>query len=224
MTSRHLITRTQKHLNLNFNKIATTQYIKSCQRYKVKKLDANSFKTIRQYATPCVQTLDLFALLFSSLGYYMDIRFRAFFLSVLPKCSFCDTEATLFFLAGPVCSCFSAEACAILQTLCWSRRTNKSATSLFFSSFPTLALSSLPCPSFHLFYLSFYLNLSGRSGRNCFLFCSIRLQWVPGQTFFPGKDAADGLARRGTLLMPSAVPFSLSPLISRIHYLLGLEM
>ena len=47
--------------------------------------------------------------------------------------------------------------------------------------------------------------------------CSIRLQWVPGHSFLPGNDAADGRARRGVLLAPSAVPCSLSPLISRIH-------
>ena len=41
---------------------------------------------------------------------------------VLTNCSLCSTEATLFFCAGPVCSSFSAEACAILQALCWSRQ------------------------------------------------------------------------------------------------------
>ena len=39
---------------------------------------------------------------------------------VLANCSLCGTEATLSFLAGPVCSSFSAEACAILHALCWS--------------------------------------------------------------------------------------------------------
>ena len=48
-------------------------------------------------------------------------------------------------------------------------------------------------------------------------FCSIRLQWVPGHSFLPGNDTADKLARRGALLAPSAIPCSLSPLISRIH-------
>ena len=47
--------------------------------------------------------------------------------------------------------------------------------------------------------------------------CSIRLQWIPGQSFLPGNVAADELARRGALLAPSAIPCSLSPLTCRIH-------
>ena len=39
---------------------------------------------------------------------------------VLANCFLCGTEATLSFSAGPVSSSFSAEACAILQALCWS--------------------------------------------------------------------------------------------------------
>ena len=41
---------------------------------------------------------------------------------VLANCSFCGTKTTLSFSAGPVCSSFSAEACAILHALCWSRQ------------------------------------------------------------------------------------------------------
>ena len=41
---------------------------------------------------------------------------------VLANCSLCGTEATLFFSADQVCSSFYAEACAILQALCWSRQ------------------------------------------------------------------------------------------------------
>ena len=44
---------------------------------------------------------------------------------VLANCSLCGTEATLSFSAGPVCSSFSAEACAILHALCWSRQHHK---------------------------------------------------------------------------------------------------
>ena len=73
--------------------------------------------------------------------------------------------------------------------------TNKSATFLFFSYYLTLVLSSPPCSLLHLF---FYLNLSGR---NCLL-CSIRLQWVPRHSFFPGNDAVDELARRERYLRP----------------------
>ena len=41
---------------------------------------------------------------------------------VLANCSLCGTEATLSVSAGPVCSSFSAEACAIVYALCWSRQ------------------------------------------------------------------------------------------------------
>ena len=47
--------------------------------------------------------------------------------------------------------------------------------------------------------------------------CSTRLQWVSGYSFLPENDATDELARRGALLAPSAIPCSLSPVISRIH-------
>ena len=41
---------------------------------------------------------------------------------VLANCSLCGTDATLSFSAGLACSSFSAEACTILQALCWSRQ------------------------------------------------------------------------------------------------------
>ena len=41
---------------------------------------------------------------------------------VVANCSLCGTEATLSSSAGPVCSSFSGEACAILHALCWSRK------------------------------------------------------------------------------------------------------
>ena len=40
---------------------------------------------------------------------------------------------------------------------------------------------------------------------------------MPGHSFLIGNDAADELARWGALLVSSAIPCSLSPLISRIH-------
>ena len=85
---------------------------------------------------------------------------------VLANCSLCGTEATLSFSAGPVCSSFSAEACAILHAICCLGNTIKSAISLLFYSCLTLVLSSPPCPLLHL---SFYPKLCGRSGRNCLL-------------------------------------------------------
>ena len=41
---------------------------------------------------------------------------------VLANCFLCGTETTFTFSAGPACSSFSAEARAILHTLCWSRQ------------------------------------------------------------------------------------------------------
>ena len=43
-------------------------------------------------------------------------------------------------------------------------------------------------------------------------FFFIRLQWVPGQSFFLGNDTVDQLDRRGALLQLSSVPCSFSPL------------
>ena len=69
---------------------------------------------------------------------------------VLANCSLCGTEATLSFSAGPVCSSFSVEACAILHALCWSRQHQQVC---HFSSFLLLSdsrsvlttLFPLPC-------------------------------------------------------------------------------
>ena len=46
---------------------------------------------------------------------------------------------------------------------------------------------------------------------------SIKLQWVPGHSFLPRNDAANELAGRRALFVPSAIRCSLSSLISRSH-------
>ena len=94
---------------------------------------------------------------------------------VLANCSLCGSEATLSFSAGPVCSSFSAEACAILHALCWFGSTNKPAIFLFFSYYLTLVLSSPPCPLLHLFFLSQTLWQIWQE-LSSFSYCSIRLQ------------------------------------------------
>ena len=81
---------------------------------------------------------------------------------ILANCSLCDTEITLSFSAGPVCSSFSAEAWAILQALCWFRQHQEVC---HFSS-PPIGLSF--CPRHSVFSSIFPFTLI--SGKNCFLF------------------------------------------------------
>ena len=118
---------------------------------------------------------------------------------VLANCSLYGTEATLSFSAGPVCSSFSAEACAILHALSWSQQHQQVC---HFSSL--FLLSDSFCPLLHL---SSYVKLCGRSGRNCLL--------SPVLSGYNGSP--DTCFYRGAPLAPSAIPCSLSPLISRIH-------
>ena len=97
--------------------------------------------------------------------------------------------------------------------------TNKSAISLLLSNSRSVLITLFSSPSFLLpqTLWQIWQELSS-------LFCSIRLQWVPGHSFLPGNDAADELARRGALLTSSATPCSLSSLIFCIHSFLGLDV
>ena len=104
--------------------------------------------------------------------------------------SLCGTEATVSFSAGPVCSSFSAEACAILHALCWSRQHQQVChfSSLLLLSDSCSVLATLSSPSSFLLYQTLWQIWQELSSLSS---CSIRLQWVPGHSFLPGNDTAD---------------------------------
>ena len=85
--------------------------------------------------------------------------------------------------------------------------TNKSAISLLFFSYLTLTLYS---PSSFLLPQSLLETVFS-------LLQFYQATMGPGHSFLPDDDAADELARRGALLVPSAIPCSYSSLISGIH-------
>ena len=119
---------------------------------------------------------------------------------VLANCSLCGTEATLFFSAGPVCSSFSAEACAIVHALCWSRQYQQV---FHFSSLLILSDSRSVLASIFSFISNSVADLTGT------VFSLLFYQATMG----PRTLISTG-QRRGALLAPSSIPCSLSPLIS----------
>ena len=133
---------------------------------------------------------------------------------VLANCSLYGTKATLSFSADPVCSSFSAEPAPFCMLFAGLGSTNKSAISLLLLSDSRSVLITLSSPPSLLLSQTRWQICQELSSPS---FYCIRLQWVTGHSFLPGNDAADELARRGALLAPSAIPCSLSPLISCIH-------
>ena len=129
----------------------------------------------------------------------------ALFVALRPLFPFRQAQYAQVFLLKP------APFCTLFAGL---GSTNKSAIFLLLLSDSRSVLATLP------FHPSFLLSQTlWQIWQELFsLFsCSIRLQWVPKHLFLPGNDMADELARLGVLLVPSATPCSLSPLISRIH-------
>ena len=120
---------------------------------------------------------------------------------VLANCSLCGTEAILSFSACPVCSSFSAEACAILHAL---GSTNKSAIFLLFSYYVSDSRSVLSS------IFSLISNSVADLAGTVFSLLFYQATMGPRTLVSFGNDAADELARRKAILAPSATPCSLS--------------
>ena len=93
---------------------------------------------------------------------------------VLANCLFCGNKANLSVSAGPVCSGFSAEACSILHALGWFRQHQQICHLSFLFLFILATRALLPFS----FYLKLWQELFSLS------FFTMRLQWVPGHSFF----------------------------------------
>ena len=118
-------------------------------------------------------------------------------------------------MAGPVCSSFSAEACTILQALCWSRQDQQvchfsSLLFLFFDSCSVLKTLSSP----------YFLLPQSLSQEQPSLFsCSIRLVDPPPTRRTPigGYPRVASYDMLGEQLHYSNLVKHGCPLISRIH-------
>ena len=137
---------------------------------------------------------------------------------VLANCSLCRTVAILLFLAGPLCSSFSAGACTILQALCWSRQHQpvchfSSSTWLSLCLCHPILFSIFSCTSISL------ADLAGTAFPLLFYQATMGSRTLVSPREWCGWWAA----RQGALLVPFVVPCSLSSLISCIHSSLFLD-